>query len=79
MSAAYLQTLDPGVGYTHIKKLTHFLMKEPNAQQLAEIYPFTLHTKWGRYSIETADFICSCELCFDLRLKRWRKVNGLIG
>ena len=46
---------------------------EPTATQLEKLYPATLHTKWGRNAIETADFICSCELCFDLRRKRWEK------
>ena len=52
-------------------------MTEPSAEELAKRWPFTLHTKWGRNSIETADFVCSCELCVDLRLKRWQKDKEL--
>ena len=59
-------------------------MKEPNAQQLAEIYPATLHTRWGRSAfmgdpntIMSEDYVCDCDHCFNVRLKKWRKVNGL--
>ena len=59
-------------------------MTEPTAQELAKRWPFTLHTKWGRSdfhgdpsTIISDDFVCDCELCFNVRLKRWRKEHAV--
>ena len=55
-------------------------MKEPNAQQLAETYPASLHTRGGRAAfmgdpntIISEDYICDCDHCFNVRLKKWQK------
>ena len=60
-------------------------MTEPIAQKLAEIYPATLNTRWGRSvfmgdpnTIISENFVCDCDHCFNVRLKKWRKVNGVI-
>lgn len=57
-------------------------MNEPTAQRLAELYPATLHTRWGRSAfmgdpntIISEDYVCDCDQCFDVRLKKWRKMN----
>ena len=58
-------------------------MADPTAQELAEIYPATLHTRWGRSAfmgdpntIIAEDFVCDCEQCYSVRLKRWQKEQG---
>ena len=56
-------------------------MTEPTSKELEKLYPATLHTRWGRSGIQGHgalgdDFVCDCQLCFDVRLKRWRKVNA---
>ena len=60
------------------------LMTEPTAQELADLYPATLHTRWGRSAfmgdpntIISDDFVCDCDHCFNVRLKKWRKEQGV--
>ena len=44
------------------------LMTEPTAQELADLYPATLHTRWGRSAfmgdpnaIISEDYVCDCD------------------
>ena len=58
-------------------------MTEPTAQELADLFPATLHTRWGRSdfhgdpsTIISEDFVCMCDHCGSVRLKRWQKEQG---
>lgn len=51
---------------------------EPTSKELEKLYPATLHTRWGRSGMQGHGalgdgFVCDCQLCFDVRLKRWKK------
>ena len=59
------------------------LMTEPTAQELADLFPATLHTRWGRSAfmgdpntIISEDYVCDCDYCYSVRLKRWKKEQG---
>ena len=59
-------------------------MTEPTAQELSDLYPATLHTRWGRSAfmgdpntIISEDYVCDCDHCFNVRLKKWRKEQGV--
>ena len=59
-------------------------MNQPTPQQLAEIYPSTLHTRWGRSAfmgdpntIISEDYVCDCDHCFKIRLTRWNEETNL--
>ena len=58
-------------------------MTDPTAQELADLFPATLHTRWGRSAfmgdpntIISEDFVCMCDQCGSTRLKRWKKEQG---
>jgi hypothetical protein len=52
-------------------------MAEPTDKELAVMYRWTLHTKWGFSGFMGTggeeDFTCRCEQCTSSRRKRWLK------
>ena len=56
---------------------------EPTAQKLAELFPGTMHTRWGRTgfhgeesTVQGPDFVCLCDYCAGVRLRHWRKLEA---
>ena len=54
---------------------------QPSDDELAVIYRWTMHTKWGYSGFmgevgQGEDFTCRCERCTGLSRERWLKENG---
>ena len=56
------------------------LMAEPTDKELAVMYRWTIHTKWGLSGFtgvrSEEDFTCRCDQCTSSRRKRWQKEQG---
>ena len=59
--------------------MTREIGPAPTDAQLADLYPNTLHTRWGREGFAGGigakgdDLVCICEMCAKLRRDRWEK------
>ena len=66
----------------HHSEMTAHIDATPTDDQLADVFPNTLHTRWGREGFAGGigakgdDFVCRCDLCAKIRHDRWEKEPG---
>ena len=68
--------------YVHDSEMAVNLNTAPSDEDLAMLWPSTLHTRWGREGFmggigaKGDDFICRCSMCAKIRRDRWEKEPG---
>ena len=59
--------------------MTAHIDATPTDEQLADLFPNTLHTRWGQEGFmggigaKGDDFVCRCSMCTKVRRDRWEK------
>ena len=62
--------------------MTSGLNTRPTYEELALLWPNTLHTRWGQaggpggIGAKGDDFVCRCNFCAKVRRDRWEKDQG---
>ena len=62
--------------------MTAHIDDTPTDDQLADLFPNTLHTRWGQaggpggIGAKGDDFVCRCSMCAKIRRDRWEKEPG---
>ena len=66
----------------HDAEMAVNLNTAPSDEDLAMLWPNTLHTRWGQsggpggIGAKGDDFVCRCDLCAKVRRARWEKEPG---
>ena len=66
----------------HHSGMTAHIDVTPTDEQLADLFPGTLHTRWGQaggpggIGANGDDFVCRCDFCAKVRRDRWEKEPG---
>ena len=68
--------------YVHDAEMAVNLNTAPSDEDLAMLWPNTLHTRWGQEGFMSGigakddDFVCRCSMCAKIRRDRWEKEPG---
>ena len=68
--------------YVHDAEMAVNLNTAPSDEDLAMLWPNTLHTRWGQaggpggIGAKGDDFVCRCSMCAKIRRDRWEKEPG---